>query len=97
MKTYDKIPCLACGKELDNLQYEMRDGKPVEVHPMGGLHFRTYGHYGSTVFDPMTGTYLNIAICDLCIIKNLDKVRGNGKQELEYTVDILVDAAERNG
>ena len=98
MKTYDKIPCLACGKELDNLQYEMRDGKPVEVHPMGGLHFRTYGHYGSVIFDPMgTGEYLDIAICDLCIMKNLDKVRGTGKKDLEDNVDILVDAAERHG
>lgn len=98
MKTYDKIPCLACGKELDNLQYEMRDGKPVEVHPMGGLHFRTYGHYGSVIFDPMgTGEYLDVAICDLCIMKNLDKVRGTGKKDLEDNVDILVDAAERHG
>ena len=82
MKTENKIHCLSCGKELDNLDYEMRDGKRVEVHPMNGLHFRTYGHYGSTAFDPMNGTYLDVAICDQCIVKNLDKVRGNGKKEL---------------
>jgi hypothetical protein len=98
MKTENTIGCIVCSKELNNLQYEMRDGRPVEVHPMGGLHFRTYGHYGSAIFDPMgTGESLDIAICDLCIMKNLDKVRGTGKKDLEDNVDILVDAAERHG
>ena len=97
-KTYNEIDCIACGKTLDNLQYEMRDGKQVEVHPMGGLHFRTYGHYGSTIFDPLgTGESLDVAICDLCIMKNLDKVRGTGKPNLENSVDMLVDAMERHG
>ena len=98
MKTENKIHCIACSKELDNLEYEMRDSKKVEVHPMNGLHFRTYGHYGSVIFDPMgTGESLDIAICDLCVMKNLDKVRGTGKQNLENSVDILIDACERHG
>jgi len=98
MKTENKIPCIVCSKELDNLEYEMRDNKKVEVHPMGGLHFRTYGHYGSVIFDPMgTGEYLDIAICDLCVMKNLDTVRGTGKKDLLGNVDMLVDAAERHG
>lgn len=98
MKIENKIPCIVCGKELDNLEYEMRDGKTVEVHPMSGLHFRTHGHYGSTIFDPMgTGEYLDVAICDVCIMKNLDKVRGSGKDYLEQEVDILLDAVERHG
>lgn len=97
MKTESKIGCIACGKELDNLEYDMKD-KVVEVHPMSGLHFRTYGHYGSTIFDPMgTGEYLDVAICDVCIMKNLDKVRGSGKDQLEQEVDILLDAVERHG
>lgn len=87
MKTENKIPCLSCGEELDNLYYEMRDGNRVEVHPMGGLHFRTYGHYGSTVFDPMDGSYLDIAICDECVTKNLDKIRGIGVNELKSAID----------
>lgn len=97
MKTNTKIPCIVCSKELDNMEYDMKD-KKVEVHPMGGLHFRTYGHYGSVIFDPMgTGEYLDIAICDLCIMKNLDAVKGMGKQDLLDNVDMLVDAAERHG
>ncbi len=99
MKTENIIGCMVCGKELDNLQYESREtGKPIEVHPMGGLHFRTYGNYGSVIFDPVgTGEYLDVAICDLCVMKNLDKVRGSGKQELEHEMDILIDAVERHG
>jgi hypothetical protein len=97
MKTHNKIQCIACSKELDNWEYDMKD-KKVEVHPMGGLHFRTYGHYGSTIFDPIgTGVYLDVAICDLCVMKNLDTVRGPGKQDLLDNVDCLVDAVERHG
>jgi len=98
MKIYNKIQCIVCEKELDNLNYEDQKGVPIEVHPMDGLHFRTYGHYGSVIFDPMgTGESLDIAICDLCVMKNLDKVRGTGKQNLEDNVDILIDACERHG
>jgi hypothetical protein len=91
MKAESKIPCISCGKELDNWEYENRDGTKVEVHPMCGLHFRTYGHYGSTVFDPMNGTYLDIAICDECLTKNLDKARGNGANELKSAIDYWKD------
>ena len=97
MKTNNKIPCIVCSKELDNMEYDMKD-KKVEVHPMDGLHFRTYGNYGSVIFDPMgTGEYLDVAICDLCIMKNLDSVKGTGKQGLLDNVDMLIDAAERHG
>jgi len=98
LKAQSKIKCIVCKKELDNLEYEMRDGKQVEVHPMDGLHFLTRGHYGSTIFDPMgIGETLDIAVCDLCIMKNLDSVRGSGKEGLLDNVDMLVDAVERHG
>ena len=98
VNTESKIPCLVCGKELDNWVYESRGGdSEIEVHPMDGLQFRTYGHYGSTIFDPMDGTFLDIAICDPCIMKNANKVRGSGKKDLIHHVDILVDAMDRHG
>lgn len=97
MKTYSKINCFVCDKELDNWEYETRSGSLVEVHPMDGLHFMTRGHYGSTIFDPMSDKRLDIAICDLCVMKNLDKVRGTGKKELEDSIDVLIDAVERHG
>lgn len=99
MKTDDKIGCIVCAKEVDNWVYESQDRKhTIEVHPMSGLHFRAYGNYGSTIFDPVgTGESLDVAICDLCIMKNLDKVRGTGKKQLEDEVDILLDALDRHG
>lgn len=80
MKETDKIACFCCDKLLDNMHYEMKD-RYVYVHPMGGLHFQTYGHYGSTVFDPMDGSSLDIAICDDCVKKNYNRIRGTGKTE----------------
>jgi hypothetical protein len=95
VKTETKIGCLACGKELDNLEYTTRSkGTKIEVHPMGGLHFRTYGNYGSTVFDPMDGTYLDIAICDVCVTKNIDKVRGNGVKSLRNAIEYWRESDE---
>lgn len=38
-----------------------------EFQPSGGLAFRTRGHYGSTFFDPMDGSGLEIAVCDECV------------------------------
>lgn len=79
MKITNKIPCFCCDKELDNMEYEMHGNKKVFVHPMDGLHFTTHGHYGSTIFDPMDGTTLDIAICDDCVMLRKDKIRGNGR------------------
>jgi hypothetical protein len=80
MKIYDKINCFCCDKELDNMHYESRNKESyVYVHPMGGLHFRTYGHYGSAVYDPMDGSSLDLAICDECVMLRKDKIRGTGK------------------
>lgn len=83
MKEYDKIACFCCDKLLDNMHYESRNSY-VYVHPMGGLHFQTHGHYGSTVFDPMDGSSLDIAICDDCVKARKDKIRGTGNTEERF-------------
>ena len=44
----------------------------------GGVSFHTHGNYGSTVFDPMNGTYLEIYICDDCLLDNKEKMHGTG-------------------
>lgn len=95
----NKIHCFVCDKDLVNWSYKNKDNSITEIHPVsGGLSFRTYGHYGSVIFDPMGHCeYLDIAICDLCIMKNLDAVRGTGKEDLENNVDMLIDAVERHG
>jgi hypothetical protein len=57
-----KLPCVVCGKKLKNLL-------STGAQPNDGLEFVSYGHYGSTVFDPMDGTFLALAICDPCLLK----------------------------
>jgi hypothetical protein len=89
----NKINCFSCNKELENWTYESNSGDGmIEVHPMGGLHFHTRGHYGSSIFDPMgTCETLDIAICDSCVLDNLHKVRGRGKKEIAENLDMFVE------
>lgn len=72
MKT---IPCIVCDKDLENWEYTN------SFHPLDGLHFKSYGHYGSAVFDPMDGSSLDIAVCDECLILHKNKIYGSGKTE----------------
>jgi hypothetical protein len=82
IQTDATIACFCCDKQMSNWIYDSPrpDGTEsrVTVHPMGGLHFQTYGHYGSRAFDPMDGTALDIAICDECIIANVERMHGTG-------------------
>lgn len=57
----ESIPCIVCGKSLVNVMNE-------ENQPVDAVAFSSPGHYGSTVFDPMDGTYLEINVCDECIV-----------------------------
>lgn len=57
-------PCIVCGRKLENAL----DLPKENNQPNGGLAFTTHGHYGSTSFDPMDGTWLEINICDPCIV-----------------------------
>jgi hypothetical protein len=37
-------------------------------HPMGGIHIKSYGHYGSSVIDSMYHReYIDFFICDECL------------------------------
>lgn len=57
------LSCLACGQQLENIHED------CENQPSGGLAFRSYGHYGTTAFDPMDGSFIEITICDPCLVK----------------------------
>lgn len=50
------ILCVRCDKKLENFM----EGRGFQ--PNYGLAFITYGHYGSTFFDPMDGSWMEIAI-----------------------------------
>ena len=65
-----KTNCIICKTEVDNWDDAYPD-KEV-IHPLGGTVFKTYGHYGSSVFDPMDASYLEIVVCDKCLTDRLD-------------------------
>lgn len=76
------VPCLVCNKVLDNV---MED---AENQPYEGTSFETHGHYGSTSFDPMNGSLLEINICDEC----LTQAGKNGKVLWRREANALVGA-----
>jgi hypothetical protein len=79
MKQYNQVICFCCDAVMENMHYPSINKKSyVYVHPTGGLHFQTYGHYGSTVFDPVDGASIDIAICDACVSKRITKIYGTG-------------------
>ena len=61
--------CIACGKAMANIQ---EDGT---LQPSGGTAFQSRGHYGSTVFDPMDGSLIEIAVCDDCLGDAIERNR----------------------
>jgi hypothetical protein len=78
------LMCTACLKLLDNLD-------PVGNQPVKGVEFITYGHYGSTVFDPMNGTQIAINICDACLRRAIDagavlEIHRPDRPKVTYTV-----------
>lgn len=62
----DILPCIVCGKELETV------GSGSPNHADNANEFHTHGQYGSTVFDPMDGSYLAVNICDKCLVKARD-------------------------
>jgi len=66
------VKCFVCGNELGTSE----SADPTVLTAVdGGLWFRAYGNYGSTVFDPMPDDgFLRIAICDQCIRNNTGSI-----------------------
>ena len=56
------LSCIVCKREL-----ESAIGPEARNQPYAGTCFATRGHYGSTYFDPMDGSYLEINVCDPCL------------------------------
>lgn len=55
------VPCIVCGAELENVERDANN------QPYEGTAFYTHGHYGSTAFDQLNGSMLEINICDKCL------------------------------
>lgn len=60
--------CVCCGMKMNNIA-------TLGYQPIGGLAFSTRGHYGSRYFDPMDGSYLELAVCDECVAEAARKRR----------------------
>lgn len=73
MTIYTHCYCVKCNKKLRNI-----DDRDNQVQPNDGVAFITYGHHGSTFFDPCNGDYMQIVVCDECL-KVLDR-----KKKLVY-------------
>lgn len=59
----EALPCIVCGKRLVNVFED------AENQPHGGLAITTHGTYGSTIFDPMDGNFLEFNLCDECLVE----------------------------
>jgi hypothetical protein len=65
-----KTNCIICDVEIANWDGVYPDDSEI-IHPISGTVFRTYGHYGSGVFDPMDASYMEIVVCDGCLKSRL--------------------------
>ncbi len=59
----EPLPCIVCGRRLNAAM----DAVGSSHVPYAGTMFETGGHYGSTAFDPLDGTRLQIVVCDECL------------------------------
>lgn len=62
------LPCIACGRELRNID------EAATNQPYAGTAFGSHGHYGSTIYDPMDGHYIEINVCDACLALHRERV-----------------------
>lgn len=60
------LDCIVCGKKLEPTFCDPLPG-PVSNQPSEATYFISYGQYGSTIFDPMDGQFIEINICDVCL------------------------------
>lgn len=61
VKYHGPVPCIVCAKALEDV------GSGDVNHASRANSFRASGQYGSTVYDPLDGTYLEINVCDDCL------------------------------
>ena len=57
------LPCIVCKKGLESF-----DSGSIN-HAIDANSFQTRGQYGSAVFDPIDGTFLEVNICDSCLVE----------------------------
>lgn len=65
----DTMPCVTCGADLESAIPAGTAPWQRDNQPYAGTTFISFGHYGSTVFDPMdnNNTWLELNFCDKCL------------------------------
>ena len=87
-----KTNCIVCTAEVENWDEAYPDNES-QIHPIGGTMFQTYGHYGSTVFDPMDASYLLIVVCDECLKTRMTSTYpGVDKPSVERSKHSLIES-----
>ncbi len=62
------LRCIVCTEVLKPIWDPVIFPQDAQVNqPSGGMTFTSEGQYGTTVFDPMNGSFLEINICDDCM------------------------------
>lgn len=102
MSKHFALPCIVCGKQLEHVFGPLDGPDGFNNQPNNGLAFYTFGHYGSTVFDP-GGSYvrMEISICDACIQNSLaflafsTEPPKQGRRQVEYLNGLPVNQFRR--
>lgn len=59
------LPCIRCGAQP---AHAFKDDEPTN-QPYAATTFKSHGHYGSTVWDPLgrSRDWLELNVCDICL------------------------------
>jgi len=60
----EALPCIVCGNTLRNVFPD-----EVQNQPSDGVAFTSSGNYGSTVWDQFDGSFIEINVCDSCLVE----------------------------
>lgn len=63
------LPCIICGFQPETTDTHDEDKGNT---PYAATAFVTHGHYGSTAFDPLDGTFIEINVCDTCLVRKAE-------------------------
>ncbi|NMM98074.1 hypothetical protein G1C97_1023 [Bifidobacterium sp. DSM 109959] len=77
-----ELTCLICGKAISLLDADLfaEDSNDRSFLPNGAMELCSYGHYGTTFFDPCDGTQVAALICDECMEERSSRLLYVNKQ-----------------
>ena len=85
--------CFKCNVTLES-SISSDEDQELDEPTLNSIAFISHGNYGSTIFDPMDGSYLEIYVCDQCLVNFKNKVyhiTRNPPIEQEPSIQTLSD------